>query len=211
MKKGAAATGLTSSLSKGGTLTVRGTGNADAIIVTHQSDGRIYLATTRKGGQTRLLYGYKAKNVKAVWIDAGGGNDYVYCQEVYGRICFINGQAGNDTLVGSDYTDDITGGSGNDTIRAYDGNDLVDAGDGDDYVDGWVGDDHITAGRGRDHILGGIGDDQIFAKDGTADDWLNGGPGEDHVSADRDPDVPTDYDEWERFGRPSFVQIEHIS
>lgn len=60
----------------------------------------------------------------------------------------IDGNAGNDCIVGTDAVDNIKGGSGNDVIIAR---------GGDDNIDGDSGDDRIYGGEGEDTIDGGTG------------------------------------------------------
>ena len=62
----------------------------------------------------------------------------------------INGDDGDNNLVGTSDDDIIAGGRGNDTI---------DGGDGDDTIDGGRGSDTIVGSSGRDTITGGIGAD----------------------------------------------------
>ena len=57
--------------------------------------------------------------------------------------CFIDGGAGNDTIVG---------GGRNDTLRG---------GAGDDRIDGQSGDDQLFGDSGKDTLIGGLGDDRI--------------------------------------------------
>jgi Peptidase M10 serralysin C terminal/RTX calcium-binding nonapeptide repeat (4 copies) len=73
------------------------------------------------------------------------------------------GGAGNDTIVGNDYTNTLKGGTGNDTITA---------GNGGAYLDGGTGSDTLTGGSGVDTLWSSYG------ADGAAD-TLNGGGGND--------------------------------
>ena len=84
----------------------------------------------------------------------------------------MNGDAGNDTVFGSDDDDEIDGGAGNDSLRGDAGNDVIsgDIGDdtisggyGNDLLDGWAGNDSINGDDGIDKIYGGPGDDVIDA------------------------------------------------
>ena len=78
---------------------------------------------------------------------------------------FVDGGAGNDTIVTGDDDDTIIGGSGNDSI---------DAGVDKDLIEGGTGDDTIIAGEGNDTVDGGDGDDLIYGGlDPAFPDYLN--------------------------------------
>lgn len=103
----------------------------------------------------------------------------------------LKGNAGNDTLVGSDFDDEIKGGSGNDIIDGGAGNDELkgDAGDdsleggeGDDSLGGREGDDTLSGGDGDDTLGGGENDDSI--RGGSGDDYGRGGTGRDDIVGD---------------------------
>ena len=72
------------------------------------------------------------------------------------------GTAGNDTLMGSDFSDTLDGGQG------------------DDLLDGRGGNDLLIGGAGNDTLYGGAGDDTLNGGDG--DDWLDGGQGYNQLS-----------------------------
>ena len=61
----------------------------------------------------------------------------------------MNGDAGNDVLVGSQGNDTINGGSGDDLITAGDGNDTIDGGADTDTIDGGPGIDTAINWRER--------------------------------------------------------------
>ena len=99
---------------------------------------------------------------------------------------WINADAGNDTVTGSNGNDSIMGGTGNDSISAGLGSDVIDAGDGNDTVFGGNGSDSIVGGIGDDYLDGGEGIDTISGGNGndtlvgnTGDDLLTGGAGSD--------------------------------
>ena len=73
--------------------------------------------------------------------------------------------------------DYVDGGAGNDTIMTGDDRDTVDGGTGDDVIDGGIDDDVIDGGDGADRIVGGEGSDKI-----------DGGIGNDTIYAGLDPD-----------------------
>jgi Ca2+-binding RTX toxin-like protein len=73
----------------------------------------------------------------------------------------INGQFGNDTLIGSAGNDTIVGGSGNDTITGNAGSNILDGG---------AGNDRINAGYMRDTIDGGSDSDFLYIRTQTPTD-----------------------------------------
>jgi Ca2+-binding RTX toxin-like protein len=106
----------------------------------------------------------------------------------------INGNAGNDTIVGSGAADTLMGGQGDDLLFAGYLNtpfavtiDLV--GSSDDapaVLEGNLGNDFIVGGRGADLLVGGLGDDTLLGNDGAdllvgdfGSDVLTGGAGSD--------------------------------
>jgi Ca2+-binding RTX toxin-like protein len=68
-------------------------------------------------------------------IDAGEGDDSVDCSASCATVQ-INGDAGDDTLIGSRFDDVIAGGDGNDVIVGNYGSDDIDAGTGSNFVSG---------------------------------------------------------------------------
>ncbi len=65
----------------------------------------------------------------------------------------INGDSGNNNLVGGAVDDQITGFSGNDTLTGHAGNDLLLGGGGDDVLIGYAGDDTLDGASGDDQVL----------------------------------------------------------
>jgi Ca2+-binding RTX toxin-like protein len=78
---------------------------------------------------------------------------------------YIEGEAGNDTIVSGNGADELHGGDGNDTMQAFSGPDVV---------RGEAGDDSVSAGKEEPAP--------------NAADVLDGGPGFDRI-----PDVDADY------------------
>lgn len=94
------------------------------------------------------------------------------------------GNAGNDTITGSDTAHDL--------VQAGDGDDLVSTGAGMDMVIAGRGADSVNAGAGDDSVAGGAGNDTIDGGDGW--DWLDGDQGRDiiHAGAGNDTVVGID-------------------
>lgn len=134
-------------------------------------------------------------------IDGGPGTDTVSYQ--FGATSGVTvsllstgaqatGGSGSDTLVnvetliGSNFADNLAGNSGNNTLNGLGGADIISGGAGadklkggagGDSLDGGAGDDTIVGGGGSDFLVGGSGDDML--KGGGGSDTLNGGDGAD--------------------------------
>ena len=133
-------------------------------------------------------------------ISGGNGNDFIAGGD--GVANYLKGNAGNDTIVGSDegqedpnwkdtvfFGDRIEGGDDDDSIDGLGGADIIDGGLGNDRIYGGVHGDWIIGGpkviavpnRDDDEIYGGHGNDLIDAGDGN--DSGNGGDGVNTVDA----------------------------
>lgn len=91
----------------------------------------------------------------------------------------INGLAGDDTIRGSNYNDQVNGGDGSDILFGYDGNDSLNGGIGDDFLYGNNGNDHLSGGDGVDLLRGQAGNDWL--EGGNGNDTLEGGIGDDTI------------------------------
>ena len=115
---------------------------------------------------------------------------------------FVEGGAGNDTIITGDDRDTIYGGDGDDSIRPGIDDDLVYGGGGNDFIDDIQGADSIYGGDGNDTILAGtdtfsdyVGDDPKNAP-GESDpnqedgrDFVDGGAGDDLIYTGDDRDT----------------------
>jgi Ca2+-binding RTX toxin-like protein len=100
-----------------------------------------------------------------------------------------HGTAGNDSIVGTNYSECILAFGGNDYVDALGGNDTVNPGPGDDTVLGYYGNDVIDGSfvydnwqrddQGNDDLYGVSGDDTII--DWVGYDWAFGGYGNDTI------------------------------
>jgi Ca2+-binding RTX toxin-like protein len=116
-------------------------------------------------------------------LNAGSGADTVFTSNAIlsGRVDIgsyqnmVNGEAGNDSLVGSVSLDSLSGGDDNDTLEGNGDNDTLDGGNGNDSLNGGDGNDSLVGGAGNDTLIGG-----------TGIDTLNGGNGNDNIRSDGD-------------------------
>ncbi len=112
----------------------------------------------------------------------------------------IYGQAGAETLNGSEVNDIVAASGGADIVRGGGGNDWLFGGDGADSVYGEVGDDVVygdifsesaadllDGGPGADIVIGGLGADTLFGRAGN--DWLFGSGGDDAGYGNEGDDV----------------------
>jgi len=184
-------------LSSDGTLTLRGTRQADHLnVYQYAPDGTVELIIPSREGWSRR---YDPAQVQRIVVDGGSGDDVIY---VRGTLpVTVIGAAGNDRIDTS--TDApgvlISGGLGNDDIEASGEGFTVEGNDGDDSIVGRVGDNvrdrlpaisTLSGGRGNDKIgtsggrgfsafqvFGDEGDD--YLRSGLTNDTLTGGPGRD--------------------------------
>ncbi|WP_299593062.1 calcium-binding protein, partial [uncultured Tateyamaria sp.] len=73
----------------------------------------------------------------------------------------LQGDEGNDSIVGGSGSDRLEGGDGNDSIRGANGNDVLLDGDGNDSLIGGAGNDVWEMGSGEDTFDGGGGFDTV--------------------------------------------------
>jgi Ca2+-binding RTX toxin-like protein len=131
------------------------------------------------GAGTNKLYG-------------GDGNDTLDNSAGTG-IGFVDGGAGNDSLLGAAaVADTLLGGAGNDTILGGAvANQYIDGGDDDDTITvgaggsnsvyGGAGNDTITGSVAKDTLNGGAGNDVFLNVGDTASDTVIGGAGNDLI------------------------------
>jgi subtilisin family serine protease len=130
-----------------------------------------------------------------IGVNAGGGNDRVTVAAPVTIGSILAGEAGDDTLTGSDSADLISGGDGNDSLLGMGGADTVSGGLGTDTAAGGTGTDSISGDDGADRISGDAGDDSLFGNlgddtifGGDANDWISGGDGLDSLFGDAGDD-----------------------
>ncbi|MDD2950190.1 MAG: calcium-binding protein [Sulfuricurvum sp.] len=77
------------------------------------------------------------------------GDDTINLSTLSG-VTEVNGNVGNDTLIGSLADDSLNGGKGDDALYGGNGNDQLDGGSGNDILDGEAGSDSMSGGDGND-------------------------------------------------------------
>ena len=82
-------------------------------------------------------------------------------------MAIINGNSGNNTLIGTNQPDIISGMPGADYLSGEGSADFLDGGDGPDFLSGGTGRDSINGERGDDILYGGQGADLLTGADGA--------------------------------------------
>ncbi len=82
--------------------------------------------------------------------------DFTGLAEMTG-VLSVQGERGDDVLIGSGFDDVLHGNRGEDILRGGGGNDVLDGGRGDDILDGGAGNDILDGGRGRNTYVFGDG------------------------------------------------------
>ena len=97
------------------------------------------------------------------------------------------GQAGNETITGTDGGDTIYGFAGTDTLNGSAGNDTIYGGDDNDIINGGAGADILYGEAGADTINGGDDNDNIYVS-GTDSlgDQYDGGAGTNYLRLEAD-------------------------
>jgi RTX calcium-binding nonapeptide repeat (4 copies) len=85
----------------------------------------------------------------------------------------LDGNEGNDIIVGGTGLDDVNGGPGNDKIDGVNDNDVLQGGEGNDDVAGGEGDDTIGGGDGSDILSRGLGNDRVVQGSPFGEDVAN--------------------------------------
>jgi len=181
-------------------LFVTGTAKSDNIVVKPVSGQvRVYL-------NGKIIGSFSPDDFARIVVMAGAGNDSVVIARSLTKPSTLDGEAGNDSLVGGNGPDTLIGGAGRDTLvglggddlllggDSYDvmsggsgndelsgdaGNDVVNGNGGDDIVDGGEGNDTVVGAGGNDSVFGGDGNDKVFG--GSGNDLAQGGLGNDKV------------------------------
>src|ERR1041385_926832 len=161
---------LSAALLDDGTLTIVGTNHADTIrIRPAKADG--YL----KVGINRHISLFPTDSVKAISVNARGGDDEVAIWNVGGKI---------------DAPVTMIGGAGDDTLGGGSGSDLLIGGEGDDFLHGAKGNDTLEGDAGNDQLIGSDGSDSVSGGDGNddlvtmPDDQVDGGAGDNTITND---------------------------
>jgi Ca2+-binding RTX toxin-like protein len=168
------------------------------------------LITTNAAREPNYILGYAGDdtiNAGAAPLNdtlfGGDGNDSIVGGLGFNR---VNGNVGDDTIVGHSTTGDwLFGGQGNDSINAAQstGHNLVNGNLGQDTIVGGSGGDTLRGGQGNDVITGGSGADWISGDLG--DNTLTGGGGADTFHGSAGHDTVTDFN----FSEGDRILLDH--
>jgi Ca2+-binding RTX toxin-like protein len=162
-------------------LLVTGTAKSDSIVVKPVNGQiRVYL-------NGKVIGKFSPDDFDRIVVRAGAGNDSVVIAPNIGKPSELNGEEGNDSMVGTNGPDVLIGGPGKDTLVGLGGDDEITGDDGNDVLDGGAGNDTLNGGLGNDVASGGSGNDTISGDLGN--DVLNGNSGDDTVDGGDGNDV----------------------
>jgi Ca2+-binding RTX toxin-like protein len=155
------------------TITISGLADVNPLVlnIDGQADNDTITAFDSNIGDVRLF------------LNGGTGNDTITGSRDGDS---INGDGGDDSVLGGLGNDTVDGGEGNDILNGEVGNDSLLGNTGNDLMDGGDGDDILSGSLGNDTAIGGLGNDSLFG--GFGSDVLNGNSGNDLADGGRDND-----------------------
>jgi parallel beta-helix repeat protein len=123
-------------------LVVRGTAGDDAITIDVTGKRKDLLVTINGVAQAPVA----RKSVARIVAFGLDGNDRIELTAKVKHAAFLDGGAGDDTLIGGRRGDVLVGGAGDDALLGNKGNDALFAGPGADSLDGGSGSDLLVSG-----------------------------------------------------------------
>ena len=142
-------------------LVVKGTPAGDRIALRQSATDRQILEVD-VGDNGSADFRVARNRFRSIRVDARRGDDRVRIDEANGAFTTttptqVNGQRGNDTLIGGS-ADTLNGGDGNDNLVGGSGAETLIGGDGNDAADGNQGADVALLGAGNDRFTWDPGD-----------------------------------------------------
>lgn len=101
----------------------------------------------------------------------------------------VNGNGGNDIVLGGDEEDVISGGSENDFLDGDRENDTLSGDEGNDFIVGAQDDDVLEGGDGNDFFFGLDGNGNDTSSGGLGNDFVRGGNDNDQIFGEQHNDV----------------------
>ena len=153
------------------TLTVKGAGAAEKITIRRGAPGRLVVDVGDNGSAD---YTFLRSTFTRIVVNGGAGADRLKINESNGvftntEATTLNGQAGNDVLLGGSSHEVLRGGTENDTVDGNRGGDDVGMGPGNDsFV--W------NAGDGADTVRGDADEDTVTVNGSAAPDTITVSP-----------------------------------
>ena len=130
---------------------------------------------TTANGNNNITLAAKATSAGFATITGGTGND-TFNASVFTTALWVDGAAGNNSLLGGSAANTLVGGTGNDNFTGGASNDSITGGGGTDTFYGGEGNDIITGGSGTDFLCGVS---TVSAGTSSEIDTLTGGGGAD--------------------------------
>lgn len=174
------------SLDSKGTLRITGTERDDRVTVRRK--GSILTVTTDSEGAPENIVTFDYTQIRRIVANLGNGDDVFAAKGSVTKRIRINGDGGNDNLLGGSAADRIDGGAGDDVIVGAGGIDELIGGSGRDFIDALAGE---SLGFSNPPSSA---PDVILAKDGEVDTIIDGAS--EKVEADvifASPDDPSDF------------------
>jgi Ca2+-binding RTX toxin-like protein len=157
-------------------LQIGGTTGDDTIVVERVGN----TITVTENGNVQV---FQRGGISVIVIDGNEGDDLIDLRKADLR-SRVEGDDGDDTILGSNRNDRLEGDAGNDVVKGNHGNDKLIGDDGRDTLKGGAGDDHLDGGNDRDRLFGDSGNDNIDSRDTFWEDDDFGGSGTDHATID---------------------------
>lgn len=149
---------------------------------------------------TRPVDSFPRSGIGTIYVLGGEGGDRISAAGT-DLATDMDGQGGDDAIVGGSYLDTIRGGIGNDTISGGGGKDTLFGDAGNDKLHGDGGNDTLSGGEGDDLLVGGADHDTLDGDGGNdelrgdvpesvlygpfvGNDTLRGGQGSDRLFGD---------------------------
>jgi Ca2+-binding RTX toxin-like protein len=150
--------------------------NSGAVVTdTYFDDWTSVERLTTANGNNNIALGANAVTA-GIAIVTGGTGDDTFNASAYTNALWIDGAAGNNSLLGGSAANTLIGGIGNDNFTGGGANDSITGGGGTDTFYGGEGNDIITGGSGTDFLCGVS---TVSAGTRSEIDTLTGGGGSD--------------------------------
>jgi hypothetical protein len=172
-----------------GTLHIQGSPHKDAITLRlNAADPNQLQVDVGDDNTADFTFGLNTFN--AIDVKAGEGDDTIRIDQVNGvftttKATRINGQGGDDLIIGGSGAETLVGGRGDDTILGGSGAETLIGGSGNDLIDGNGGVDTAFMGKGDDTFVWDPGDGSDVVEGGKGVDTMvfNGAAGNEIMAA----------------------------
>lgn len=129
----------------GSHLMITGTPNSDSIQIIQDKSGE----TAFVQENSRTIGNFELKSLTLIEFHGGAGNDKIVVSDQINVPTFLNGDAGDDSMMAGLGAAIMIGGDGNDVLIGGVSRDILIGGNGGDTLKGGAGDDILIGGRHR--------------------------------------------------------------